>query len=106
MDVARGLLGVGAACKRTAADQAGNVSMAAAEFQVKTTLSSLQSLISLFAANGWIDNSGIANSLQSKLKNGNLSSFINEVNAQSEKHITKAAAAILLRDAQELNTAT
>ena len=86
----------------TATDQAGNESSVKALFQVKTSLPSLQSLVALFTSSGSIDNQGIANSLQSKLTKGNLDSFLQEVKAQSGKHISNEAASILQRDAEEL----
>jgi hypothetical protein len=51
---------------------------------------------------GWIDNAGIANSLQSKLAANNLADFVSEVQAQSGKHIAAQAAGYLLRDARYL----
>jgi hypothetical protein len=72
---------------------------------LNTSLASLHDLVGQFASRGWIDNSGIVNSLQAKLKEGDVNSFINEVNAQSGKHLTKDAATILLRDANVLKNA-
>lgn len=87
----------------TASDLAGNVTSHSIPFQVEVSVNSLTLLIDLMAANGMIDNNGIANSLTQKLKNeGNLSSFINEVQAQKGKHISEQAALYLLRDAQAL----
>jgi 2',3'-cyclic-nucleotide 2'-phosphodiesterase (5'-nucleotidase family) len=71
-----------------------------------------------FRTNGEIKKSGIYNSLHSKLEGalakleeGNpkaainkLQAFINQVNAQSGKHITSDAAASLLMDAEEAST--
>lgn len=88
----------------TAADMAGNSRSVAVPFTTETSIASLQALIAKFKANGSIDNGGIANSLEQKLGNSNLNSFINEVEAQSGKHISAAAAAILLRDANKLNS--
>jgi hypothetical protein len=59
-------------------------------------------LVTRFADAGWIDNAGIANSLQSKLAKNNLEAFVNEVQSQSGKHISEQAAGFLLRDAQYL----
>jgi hypothetical protein len=63
---------------------------------------------------GLIDNQGIANSLSQKVEatqkatgnNGNniLKAFINEVNAQSGKHIKGAAVQVLLADANALSS--
>jgi hypothetical protein len=62
----------------------------------------LKKLVIRFNNEGWIDNAGIANSLQSKLDENNLSSFASEVKAQTGKHISQQAANYLLRDAQYL----
>ncbi|ULL16622.1 hypothetical protein DVH26_20550 [Paenibacillus sp. H1-7] len=86
----------------TAKDMAGNTRSVAVPFTTETSIASLKAVIVKFRANGWIDNGGIANSLEQKLEHGNLDSFINEVEAQSGKHISAAAAAILLRDANKL----
>ena len=61
---------------------------------------------------GLIDNQGIANSLSQKLRaaqkanaparNNILFAFINEVNAQTGKHISRTAAQVLLQDANSL----
>ena len=60
----------------------------------------------------WIDNEGIANSLTQKLQAASnaagqtraniLSAFVNEVNAQSGKHIARVAAQVLLQDVNSL----
>jgi hypothetical protein len=47
----------------------------------------------------WIDNAGIADSLQDKLANNDLKSFVSEVKAQCGKHTSSEAAKYLLRDA-------
>ena len=61
---------------------------------------------------GLIDNGGIANSLSHKIqaaenasgpaRNNVLNAFKNEVNAQSDKHITGIAPQVLLADANSL----
>ena len=65
---------------------------------------------------GWITNKGIYNSLSKKIDNAekqadkgksktainNLNAFINEVEAQRDKHITEDAAVILVEDAEAL----
>ncbi|MFD0693593.1 glycosyl hydrolase family 28-related protein [Paenibacillus sp. GCM10027628] len=86
----------------TAGDLAGNTGSQAVSFQTTTSISSLQALTERFANRGWIDNAGIANSLQAKLNQRNLRAFANEVQAQSGKHIAEEAAVYLLRDAQYL----
>ncbi|WP_231597567.1 hypothetical protein [Bacillus sp. SA1-12] len=69
----------------------------------KDPILSLQELVKSFTEEGTIDNHGIANSLQKKLKNHNLSAFIHQVEAQSGKHIDKETANILLRDVNAFN---
>src|SRR5262249_32469837 len=86
----------------TASDLAGNTSSQTVQFQTTTSIQSLQVLITQFTNDGWIDNAGIANSLQSKLSANNLEAFVNEVQAQSGKHIIAQYANYLLRDAEHL----
>ena len=74
----------------------------AVSFQTTTSIESLQALITRFANAGWIDNAGIANSLQKKLAANNLDGFASEVKAQNGKHILSQAANYLLRDAYYL----
>jgi hypothetical protein len=85
-----------------ATDLAGNKKSETTAFRTVATLGSLKRLITRFADIGWIDNSGIANSLQQKLDNGQLEALIQEISAQSDKHITKEAADYLLRDARAI----
>ncbi|WP_082614769.1 OmpL47-type beta-barrel domain-containing protein [Paenibacillus sp. Soil787] len=84
----------------TASDLAGNTSSQTVIFQTSTSIQSLQALITRFTNMGWIDRSGIANSLQNILAANDLADFIGEVQAQSGKHISAQAAGFLLRDAQ------
>ncbi|WP_376773956.1 OmpL47-type beta-barrel domain-containing protein, partial [Paenibacillus phytorum] len=86
----------------TASDLAGNTSSQTILFQTTTSIDSLKALVTSFANNGWINNAGIANSLQHKLAENNLADFVSEVNAQSGKHISSQATSYLLRDAQYL----
>ena len=86
----------------TASDMAGNKSTKTVSFQTTTSINDIKSLVTRFTKSGWIDNSGISNSLQVKLNERQLKSFINEVQAQMGKHINKDAANILLRDANSL----
>jgi hypothetical protein len=86
----------------TASDFAGNPGNLNIVFQTTTSIDSLRTLVTKFRTSGWIDNDGIANSLQKELEAGSLNSFINEVEAQSGKHISSEAAAYLLRDADFL----
>ncbi|CAM3404283.1 polysaccharide lyase family 8 super-sandwich domain-containing protein [Marinicrinis lubricantis] len=83
-------------------DFAGNVHERQIRFYTETSVQALKSLVLLFAANGEIDQQGIANSLLVKLEKGSLSAFVNELNAQRGKHISIEAADILLRDAMLL----
>jgi hypothetical protein len=88
----------------TANDLAGNEGSATVHFQTVTSLNSLTDLVARFTKNDWIDNAGIASSLQAKLANGDLNSFVNEVQAQSGKHISSEAVTYLLRDARFLSS--
>lgn len=83
-------------------DLAGNTSSCTVTFQITTSVESLKSLVTNFAKAQWIDNAGNANSLESKLNDNQLNALVNEVKAQSGKHITSEAANYLLRDAQYL----
>ncbi|WP_052487494.1 GH92 family glycosyl hydrolase [Gordoniibacillus kamchatkensis] len=86
----------------TSSDQAGNVGSKTVIFQTTASIESLKALVTRFAGAGWIDNAGIARSLQAKLAANNVADFVNEVKAQSGKHISSQAANYLLRDAQYL----
>jgi hypothetical protein len=86
----------------TASDLAGNISTKEVVFETTTNIKSMQALVTLFTNAGWIDNAGIANSLQSKLNSNALTALVNEVKAQSGKHISAEAADFLIRDAQYL----
>ncbi|XRG79816.1 carbohydrate-binding protein [Rossellomorea sp. GAMAL-10_SWC] len=84
----------------SSSDLVGNQESKTVHFQTVASIDSLKALVTRFADAKWIDNAGIANSLQAKLANNELNSFVNEVKAQSEKHISSEAATYLLRDAQ------
>jgi hypothetical protein len=86
----------------TASDMAGNTGSQTLSFPTTTSIQALRDLVTRFTNDGWIDNAGIANSLQSKLDVNALTGFVNEVQAQSGKHISSQAAKYLLRDAQYL----
>jgi hypothetical protein len=86
----------------SAFDALGNMTTEKYVFETRATLGSIDALIDVFSKAGNIDNAGIVNSLHAKLKEGNLSSFINEVKAQNSKVIEKEAATILIRDAQQI----
>ncbi len=96
-----------------AIDNSDNQSSASVTFSVIATLPSLRADLSRFYAEGKIDNRGVYNSLMMKLIQAEnaiakgkyqnarnlLKAFISEVQAQSGKHITPEAAAILIADA-------
>ncbi len=96
----------------TAVDGMGNSTAKSVTFTIGATLESIGTAINQLYAGGQIDNEGIQNSLLVKLAKyekdtgdivdakNYLKNFINEVNAQSGKHLTVAAANILLADAQ------
>ncbi|MFC5450084.1 OmpL47-type beta-barrel domain-containing protein [Paenibacillus aestuarii] len=86
----------------SASDKAGNMSSQTLLFQTTTSIQSIQALITRFTNMGWIDNSGIAASLQSILSSNDLAGFESHVKAQSGKHISTQAANYLIRDAQYL----
>ncbi|WP_245780815.1 right-handed parallel beta-helix repeat-containing protein [Gracilibacillus orientalis] len=70
----------------------------------KDPVSALQSLVTVLNQYGMIDNHGIANSLQKKLKNHNLSAFIDQVKDQSNEHIDKGIARVLVLEAEAFQT--
>jgi hypothetical protein len=86
----------------SAVDAAGNETKRGRTFKTVTSIASLQSLVTQFSQSGAIDNAGIANSLQAKLSKQDIGSFIYEIQAQTNKHITITAADVLLRDAKAL----
>jgi hypothetical protein len=86
----------------TVYDSAGNMGGASVDFQTTATTDSLKALVARFEKDGWIDNNGIANSLRQKLDQGELNSFIHEIQAQSGKHVHSDAAHYLLQNAQAL----
>ncbi|WP_373231221.1 glycoside hydrolase family 9 protein [Cohnella sp.] len=90
----------------TASDLAGNTSSQEIVFQTTTSIQSMQALVTLFTNAGWIDNSGIANSLQSKLASNALADLVSHVTAQRGKHISVEAADYLIRDAEYLLSLT
>jgi len=102
----------------SAADKVNNQSSASVTFSIIVTAQSIMDDVQQFVNNGSINNNGIANSLLAKLSAAqnarskgncneaanNYQAFINEVSAQSGKHISPTAAAILIADAQYLIT--
>jgi hypothetical protein len=86
----------------TAEDRAGNCSSQTVAFQTAASIQSLQALVNRFRASGWINSSGLANSLLQKLNQGEVQYFIDDVKSQAGKLITNDAANFLLRDAQSL----
>lgn len=90
----------------TSSDMAGNKSSQEIVFQTTTSIQSIQVLVTRFTNAGWINNAGIANSLQSQLSANALAAFVNHVTAQRGKHISVEAADYLIRDAQYLLSST
>jgi GH43 family beta-xylosidase len=86
----------------SSADLAGNSGSKTVVFHTVSSINSLKALVTRFAKSKEIDNAGIANSLQVKLENGDLRSFVNEVQAQDGKHISNDVANYLLRGARFL----
>lgn len=82
----------------TAEDYAGNVASATFPFRTETSVQSVGALIDLFAADGSIDNGGIADSLRQQLANGSLQALLQHLQAQRGKHVSTAAADVLIRD--------
>ena len=97
-----------------AEDYYGNMATLSVTFSVTGNVQNLISIVNRLLAEGKIDNAGIANSLIKKLENAQksldkgqlkaavnqLNAFINEVQAQSGKHIAADAASLLIADAQ------
>ena len=89
-----------------------SASGASSQVEVLATLEGLLNEIVSALQMNWIDNQGLANSLSQKIQAASQSSgparlnqlnaFVNEVNAQSGKHIGSAIAQILLQDANAL----
>ncbi len=102
----------------TANDKVLNTSSASVTFNIIVTPMSIIMDVTQFFGSGAISKAGIENSLLAKLNAAlaarmgghcaeaanNYQAFINEVNAQTGKSITPAAAAILIADAQYLIT--
>ncbi|USK36708.1 hypothetical protein LIT25_26660 (plasmid) [Bacillus sp. F19] len=87
----------------SSSDLAGNQVSKTVHFQTVASIDSLKAVVTRIVDTKWIDNAGIADSLQDKLANNELKGFVNEVKAQSGKHISGEAAKYLLRDAQYLD---
>ena len=93
-----------------ARDAAGNTAEGSVSFQVSVTFDQLTKLVEQYYQEGLIDNQGIKNSLIKKLENAQaalgrgqpnvakniLGAFVNEVQAQSGKHINATAASTLI----------
>lgn len=100
----------------TATDTAGWETVVPAAFELTATLESLIETVERFCDLGEVDNHGICNSLLQKLRHALdkadggqpgvavnvLNAFINEVEAQTGKHISRRAALLLISDAQQL----
>jgi hypothetical protein len=86
----------------TVSDLAGNTTNNTVTFTTFASVDGMKQLVTRFADNKWISDPGISNSIQSKLQNSDLKSLIQEVQAQSGKHIINDAAGYLMRDAKAL----
>lgn len=73
-------------------DLASNWVSKTAQFTTVASIDSLKALVTRFADNNGIDNAGITDSLVEKLADNDLIRFVNEVKAQSGKHISSEAA--------------
>ena len=99
-----------------AADNVGGTSSASVSFTIVVTPDSIKDDVGQFRASGAINDRGIANSLLAKLDaaaaarargscetaDNIYQAFINELQAQSGKHVDATAAAIMITDAQYL----
>jgi 2',3'-cyclic-nucleotide 2'-phosphodiesterase (5'-nucleotidase family) len=97
-------------------DKAGNQSTQLVKFNVIATIQSLKDSVNRFYSEGKIKDAAVYQGLMDKLKTaqmyldaGNvkaakntLTAFINQVNAQTGKKITKDAATLLITDAQDV----
>jgi len=100
----------------TAADYYGNSTTESASFTMSASIAGVKAAVEYFYAMGEIDNRGVYNSLIQKLTNSQasldrgrynasvnmLNAAINHINAQKGKHISMAAADILLANIQML----
>lgn len=68
------------------------------------TYATLQKLVGVYATSGDIDNQGLRDSLVSKLEDHALAAFIQELNAQSQKQISRYAADTLILVANALTS--
>ena len=80
-------------------DNAGNNGEATTSFTVSVTAGSLSSLVETL-----VTSSGVANSLTSKLAQGQYQAFRNELAAQTGKKISASGAALLRRLSFELES--
>jgi hypothetical protein len=83
----------------TAEDVAGWTTSGSASFQIIATRASLGDLIRKLRDLGEIDSDGITNSLLTKVEH-NLGALLHELDAQSGKHVTTRAAALIKGDAE------
>ncbi|UVI29373.1 DUF7402 domain-containing protein [Paenibacillus spongiae] len=88
----------------SASDLVGNQASKTVRFTTVASNDSLKALVTRFANNKEIDKADIATNLLGKLASNNLKGFMNDVKAQSGKHISSEAANYLLRDAQYVLT--
>jgi pimeloyl-ACP methyl ester carboxylesterase len=98
----------------TASDVAGWSVTDTGSFELIATLESLQGTVERLCTLGLIDNRGVCNALVQKIQAAirkrdsgqlqvaaaNVNAFINQVEAQTQKHIPTQAAALLVADAQ------
>jgi hypothetical protein len=75
----------------SAVDRAGNVGTASVSFRVVVTADGMCGLV-----RQWVAKSGVANSLCVKALHGDWGAFVNEVEAQSGKALTRERAAVLV----------
>ncbi|MCJ8014443.1 LamG domain-containing protein [Paenibacillus sp. KQZ6P-2] len=88
----------------SSSDLVGNQVSKTVQFTTVASIDSLKALVKRFANNNGIDDADITKSLLGKLANNDLKGFMNDVKAQSGKHISSEAAKYLLRDAQYVLT--
>jgi hypothetical protein len=102
----------------TAVDGTGLTAVQSTTLHLQATIAGTQCAVDAFCAAGEIDNAGVCNSLTAKLTNAQssldkdnltpavnlLNAFLNEVAAQTEKHISTLAGGILSGDVQAILT--
>ncbi|MFC5449979.1 hypothetical protein [Paenibacillus aestuarii] len=81
---------------------AGSTDSQSILYETNTSVDSLKTLVTYFVNAGLINLMDVANRLLDNLAKNDLKSFANEVEEQSDVHISRQAATYLLRDAQTL----